>query len=420
VPLGLACVSETSFVQPGLEGGQDTTGGTVQRAVLVVEVAVDRADSAVAAAVGSPLGVLAGAVVTVVRTTATGSGVTDTTDGAGRVSFGSLLPGRYQVSVLRLLGAGEVAGLDSADRDVSGFGGGGFVTLEAPADTSVVAVVAGRRGSLLISEVFGGSIQVSGYGYTFATFIELYNNADTTIYLDGKLLGLGPTIIRDYSSSPNPVTCEEGAPFQLDSAGLWSQWIWRIPGSGRTYSLLPGWTAVLATDAVDHSQIDLRLPDLSGANFEFIGSTDVDNPAVPNLLTVGPRGEFAPVPGHGLLPVYAGIYYIANAVNLASLPSARIPPQGIVGLRIPRAEVLDVFASAYQPAEEATLPPQCPAWISPVFDRQPGSFFYQTTSTTIERRLFGILPNGQHLLQRTKATANDFTLSLRARPGRVP
>jgi hypothetical protein len=374
----------------------------------------------VAAALGSPGGVLAGAAVTAVRTTGADGGVTDTTDGAGRVTFENLLPGLYQVLVLRLLGVGEAEGLDSADRDVSGFGGGALVTVEGPSDTSVVGVVAGRRGSLVISEVFPGQIPVDGYGYPFAMFIELYNNGDTIIYLDQKLMGLGLHIIRDYSASPNPVTCEEGAPFQLDSLGLWSQYIWRIPGDGQTHPLPPGATAVLATDAVNHAQVDERLPDLSYATFEFIGSTDVDNPDVPNLLQVGPRGEFLAFPGHGLFFAGAGIYYIADGVDLASLPSARIPPQGISAVRIPRAKVLDVFASAYQPAAEATVPAQCPAWISTVFDRRPGGFFPGTTTTsTIERRLFTVLPGGQHLLQRTMATANDFTLSPSATPGRV-
>src|SRR5690242_14577650 len=73
--------------------GDTTHGGTFQRANLIVTVTVTGADSTIAARVGAPNGVLAGAVVTIQRAGSGGSLQSDTADAAGRVKFGQLVPG---------------------------------------------------------------------------------------------------------------------------------------------------------------------------------------------------------------------------------------------------------------------------------------------------------------------------------------
>jgi hypothetical protein len=392
----------------------------VQRATLLVTVTLSGADSALAARLGAPAGVLPQAVATVERAGSAASRRSDTTDATGRVEFTGLLPGRYQVTVLRLLTPAEVTQFDSVDRDVSAFGGGRTFDVPGPQDTALVEALAGRRGSLVISELFYGTPLVNGMLYNFATYLELYNNSDTTVYLDGKLLGLGPPYIRDLSNSVyNPSSCEDGAPYQLDPDGLWTLHVWRIPGSGRDHALLAGQAVVLATDAVDHRQVDARLPDLSHADFEFIGSADADNPAVPNLIDVGPL-EYFPQVGHGLRIASPGIYYVADAVDLAALPTTPLPPQGTMAPRIPRAKILDVFVTTQTPAAEANQPPLCPQLINPTFDRQPGHFFEEGTVNTVIRRVFASLPDGRVILLRTKATANDFAVTSPATPKAVP
>jgi hypothetical protein len=420
------CSSDIILIKPtppdstGGGGGGGGGGGTL-RARLTVTVRLTGEDSALASAIGSPGGVLSSALVTIARV---GSSFrqTDTADAGGLAVFERLLPGDYNVSVIRILTAAEVAALGSGNEDVNAFGGGSTLKVEAPGADTTVAAVAGRRGTLVISEVFDGRPLVNGAIYGYAGYIELYNNSDTTIYLDGKLIALGPGYLRDARNAVfNPISCEDAAPYQLDPDGLWSRYIWRIPGSGRDYPLAPGVAAVLlATDAVDHTRIDPRLPDLSRADFEFIGSTDADNPAVPNLLNVGTK-EFISLFGHGLIVGIPGIYYIADTVDLSSVPTARLPNTAELSLRIPRAKVLDVFASALTPAQEANQGlPLCPQWINPVFDRQPGGFLEEIIVNTVVRRVFTALPDGRVVLLRTKATANDFVVAPRATPGVVP
>jgi hypothetical protein len=141
---------------------------------------------------------------------------------------------------------------------------------------------------------------------------------------------------------------------------------------------------------------------------------------VPNLLDVGTK-EWGALQGHGLIVGIPGIFYVADTVDLASLPTAQMPTYTVLSRRIPRAKVLDVFVSTYVPDREASVgAPLCNKLISSVFDRQPAALLDSRTLLSVARRVFASLPDGRLILLRTKATANDFTTSLAPTPGSVP
>jgi hypothetical protein len=434
--LAAACSGDVILIKPpppdstGGGGGGGGGGGTVQRARLTITVRVVGADSALASAIGSPGGILSSALVTIARF---GSSFrqTDTADAVGLVVFERLLPGDYNVSVIRILTPTEVTALGSGNEDVNAFGGGATVKVDAPAADTVVAALAGRRGSLVISEAFT-SWPYKGAYYYFGNYVELYNNSDTTIYLDGKLFGKGPGWPRDYSHGPSGLgaSCEVSAPIQNDPDGLWSVFLYAFPGSGREHPLGPGGTAVIATDAIDHHFFDPRLPDLSHADFELIGTNDVDNPGVPNMLDVGAKQDGA-VLGHGM--AFGSnpdlILFVSNVVDLGSVPRARmlVPLDDFFAPRIPRDQILDVFASTQTPATEAAgeaagqLALPCPNFINPVFDRQRAELIGDNLGYTgIARRVFTTLPDGRVVLLRTRSSANDFAGLTPLTPGQVP
>jgi len=112
--------------------------------------------------------------------------------------------------------------------------------------------------------------------YFYDQFIELYNSADDTVYLDGM-------IVCRLSRDITKVT-----------------YIFQFPGTpviGREHPVPPHTFVVLAQDAIDHSKIIPGSIDLSHADWEFYNPnspSDPDNPNVPNIVNikVGERIDF--------------------------------------------------------------------------------------------------------------------------------
>ncbi len=112
--------------------------------------------------------------------------------------------------------------------------------------------------------------------YFYDQFIELYNSANDTAYLDGM-------IVCRLSRDITRVT-----------------YIFQFPGTpvtGRQYPVPPHTFVVLAQDAIDHRKIIPGSIDLSHADWEFYNPnspSDPDNPDVPNIVNikVGERVDF--------------------------------------------------------------------------------------------------------------------------------
>ena len=417
-----ACQSD-SALNPGQV---DTTGtgggggGGVTKASLAVTVGVDPADASVRDALGWTSGIPA-ADVTIQRSGSSASTQTATTDDAGTARLSGLLPGTYTVSSVRLLSASERGKLAAGDADVNAFGGGATVTVSAPSTSTAISAPAGRPGSLVVSELFVGWPNAYQAGeYPLASYIELYNNSDTTIYLDGKIVGRGQVWTRDFAS---PRSCADMAQWRLDPDGIWSRWFYQFPGAGTTYPLAPGQATVVATDAIDERQLYPELMDLSGARFEFVGPSDVDNPASVNMASVGP-GEWAVTTyGHGLFWGRSDVTaFVANPIDVASLPHAQLPVVEPDFVRIPAAALLDVFTSSLTPAEEAAAAvygPTCGQQVNVTLDRQQATLSGGNDSVSINRKVLFQTSTGRKVLLRTRTSARDFELA-KPNPGEVP
>ena len=413
-----ACKSDSAF-DPGQV---DTTGtgggGGVTKASLAVTVQVDPADATVRDALGWTSG-LPNAQVTVQRSGSAASTQTATTDASGVARFSGLLPGTYTISSERVLTAAERALLASPDADVNAFGGGATLDVAAPSASITIAAPAGRPGSLVISELFVGRPNGGHAGeYPLASYIELYNNSDTTIYLDGKIVGRGQVWVRDY---PSPLSCAEMAQWRVDPQGIWARFFYQFPGTGQTYPLAPGHATVVATDAIDERQFFPELMDLSGAQFEFIGPSDVDNPASVNMLNVG-LGEWASTAfGHGLY--WSGddvTAFVASPVDVASLPHAQLPVQDPAYVRIPGDKLLDVLTSDLTPERDATLQyHSCGQEVNTAFDRQQAMLTDYATDVSIQRRVLFLTSTGRTVLLRTRTSARDFARTAWT-PGTIP
>jgi hypothetical protein len=395
-------------------GPVDTTGnGNVQRATLTVTVDL----TVPAQPVASTLGWSAGVPGATVQATRTGSTATETatTDDQGVASFQDLLPGNYQITAVRTLSVGELAQLDGAGVRIDALGGGQALTVTAPSSAYTVQLSGGSRGSLVLSEVSHSLIRDPAAGdYYSGQFFEVYNNSDTIIYLDGKTLFTG---LRGWHDIPDPnFGCAYYDPYNYDSLGIWSDRTYRFPGAGTDYPLAPGEVAVLATDAIDHSTIVNGGLNLTSADFEFRGSADVNNPGVPDMLSIGTAD--GGILGNGLIMFNTReVLALADHVDPSTLTTAQIFATNIPHKRIPGALILDVVTLHRNIADQY---PDCgESSVHPSFDRQDAKLLTRYDPNTAQRRVLFTAPSGRKVLQRTGTSSVDLQAG-QPTPGSIP
>jgi hypothetical protein len=146
---------------------------------------------------------------------------------------------------------------------------------------------------LMISKIYyAGTKDQMDRNYGTDAYIEIFNNSDEPVCIDGKYLGLAESVSpAAYPASENP-----------DS--IYMRQICRFPGNGSEYPIQPGGSIVIAAkSARNHQESALNTVDLSHADFEvkvIEGSGNPDVPMLPiisnstkiqtlNLLTGGPN-----------------------------------------------------------------------------------------------------------------------------------
>jgi hypothetical protein len=335
-------------------------------------------------------------------------------DSLGNAVFSDLLHGLYEVWVKRPLTTGELIDVDSAGRL---FGGGRRLRLPTPR-VDTMAVVPHHGGTLVFSELGLNepvAWETGGTGYVDAKYVEVYNNSDTTVYVDGKLLGVGWNINKEFPIFP----CSQTEPLRNDPEGIWASSLLRFPGAGTDYPLQPGHTALVAHSATDHSAVHPGLYDLRLADFEWGGWQTADNPDVPNLADIGPHGMWFYYPFSADMPLF-----LANAVDWETLPRYIEPTGGGMWVRIPRAVILDAWAGTVDWAAgggSVSIVP-CLNVTHRLFEQLPGppsGYGDFDNGLSAQRRILFVLPDGRKVLQDTDTGMLDFTEAPRT-PGWIP
>ncbi len=400
----IACAGgEKTVVEPPPPGNTDFT----------INVRVEDAENAVSQKLGWASGIPT-ADVTLVGSD--GQGQTVSTNSSGSVSFPNLKDGKYAVSVRRILNAQELAKV--VGTDVVGFVFEDSISSSTTVRTATLSTLASRRKSIVLSEWSGHPALTAGLStYYNGSFMELYNNSDTTVYLDGVIFA---EEISDPVEFPS-FSCASLASFRNDPLGAWGIYLSAFPGNGRDYPLQPGATTVIATDAIDHRPILPGLLDLSNANFEWFGNADVDNPQVPNMIDLGLKPyDF----GHGMSfahSVLATVTVIASPLDTRTLLKGT-DPSGLSLIRIPTGSILDAFSSRNEfllDPSQGLIP--CPQLVNAAIDRREGIFQQSDAlayTRSANRKALTTLPNGRVVLQDTKMSALDFYLGSRT-PGIV-
>jgi hypothetical protein len=334
------------------------------------------------------------------------------TDSTGHAYLASLFPGMYEIATQRTLTEDESGPTGNL---VRAFGDGLKYDIHGR-ETIHLQLGADHAGSLVISEIYlGGSTQEIPH-WVWGQFFELYNNSDTTVYVDGMLWGRG----FGYHGS-NLAPCEQNQGFREDPAGLWSEEFHQFPGSGRDYPVAPGQTITVALDAVDHSVVHPTLANLSQADFELEGTADTDNPDVPNLPSKSLRGDPR---GHGMLMDGGDVLFLTLPVDVGSLATQKHPVSGREWARIPTDRIVDVMHSeSVYPNSAPPLPPKyyCFNWVNREFDRLQAPYFRPDPSdntTSMHRRVLRVTGAGRRILQDVNTSWVDFLLASRS-PGRI-
>ena len=384
-----------TFVDPDTGGPEDTPD--------TVHVSLE--DSSWAAALGWTQGV-PNAEVQVHRFIDPFRPDTLYTDSLGYALLPSdLLAGEYRIAALRLLTVGEAA---VTGGPVRAFGDG--LIRRLPADTVNLRMAMDQPGGLVISEIFHGG-STNTIRYRWAQFVELYNNADTTVYLDGVLYG------RAYGHSGSGEPCEESRLWREDPLGLWALEFHQFPGDGTDFPVAPGEVVTVALDAVDHSVVDQSLPNLSQADFELEGTADTDNPAVPNMASVG---SISSLHGHGFMTIPQQVLFLAMPVDVPSLETALV--NGWRYVRIPFDRAIDVHDGDWVDLNSVVyLPRYRCTWVNRELDRMGAVFYYRTDTdnvASIHRKVLRTVSGGRIVLQDLNVSYVDFVIGSHS-PGRI-
>lgn len=395
--LAAGCGGETGF-----SGPDDGDDGPDLRPGLTVKVEAGPEAAEIAQAFGWTEGI-PGAEVRIHRWGTEFAWRTAVTGADGVVNFPDVISGTYRVAVVRTLTDAEAAALGGRRRALAS----GRAVEVAERTRTTLQPRPDADGGLVIAEVYGTSPFVRETTYEFHHFLEVYNNSAETVFLDGKLIG--KSWGRNLGSE-STVPCDISRPFMDDPLGVWAIYLQRFPGSGSEHPLGPGETAVVALDAFDHSTIaDPRMPDLSDADFEFLGSSDADNPRVPNMPEVGLRSWFE---GHGMRFFVGAALYLVEPVDVATLERAVLQdPRGgdIEFVRIPREALIDVVATDDDDALEEQRFDRCSSGAHRDFDSLEGGFTKhgQDLEFSVQRRVIAVV-DGRKILQDTNTSAVDL------------
>ncbi len=396
-----AIVTVTACDVPGVELAQPdvaTGPGSASGVYVTLE------DTALAAALGWSTGV-PGATVVLHRFIDPFQPDTLYTDSTGYVRLPDLLPGWYLAAGHRQLTPDETGPTGGVIRAF----GDGLKFTPTGRDSVELRLRNEQAGSLVFSEAFegGGTLEVQ---YIWATFFELYNNSDTTIYVDQMILGRAYSYI---SSGPGS-SCSARRTYRNDPLGIWSRAFHQFPGNGTDYPVAPGQVITIALDAVDHSVVHPSLPDLSQADFELEGTADTDNPDVPNMPSPSP--SVTRPHGVGLL---VAAYFLTLPVDPSALATQLIDDFRYA--RFPSDGILDVYTSDW--AAPGSQPPfvreyYC-TWINREFDRLETLFYRPGIDNriSIHRRILrdrSAVP----VLQDLNVSFTDWVLGVYS-PGRI-
>jgi hypothetical protein len=202
-----------------------------------------------------------------------------TTDSSGAAVISGIISDNYLVTAKRIMLPDEMM-------KISGVSRGDIILTNTNCKVIKLSESTGNAITIPMEEKVGSSpiviSEISACGppgsglYYHDKYVEVYNQSDSVQYLDGLLVVV--VFVNSYL----------GIQYRDDPVYVHSKSIWKFPGSGKEFPILPGQFVVCAEDAIDHRINAPNSVDLSHVEFEFYkdDAPDVDNPNVPNMIKI--------------------------------------------------------------------------------------------------------------------------------------
>ncbi len=265
-------------------------------------------------------------------------------------------------------------------------------------------------GTLLIKEVFyTGTTTPNGRAYWSDHFVEIFNNTDKVIFAD-KLY-----IANCFGS--NGSTDGQVSEFQHLSDSVALEFVWRVPGNGGSWPILPGASMIIAQDGMNHrddpngnpNSIDLTSAELETYIYRPENQKDVDILEVPNMIEVffnrnGTHDWILHSYGPSLV-----IFRTDNIENANIVPE----PSDELGhevMLIPSSWVLDGFEALAYPRSGKYK--RLPVSLDAGFQYCTGIFNGQSCRRKVEDKI-----DGRVILQDFNNSSEDFEIIPFPTPG---
>jgi len=154
------------------------------------------------------------------------------------------------------------------------------VTIKESTWLTMDAFVLHESKDFVLAEIFFAGTQTpEGKNYLGDKYFVLVNNTDSMLYADGIVL------VESKFKNTQKITTEP----DIMSYAMAVDAIYRVPGDGTRFPVVPGGSFLIADNAMDHRTINSNSFDMSDAKVEWYdvstnaSVTDIDNPDVPNM-----------------------------------------------------------------------------------------------------------------------------------------
>lgn len=204
---------------------------------------------------------------------------TTTTDQNGLAKFSNIIPDIYDVYTSWDISGDEYVNMsDSLVENKPALISGISSSHKIFSDSLItLKTLLSVKQSLLISKVYAsGTRDFNNSAYTADAYIEIFNNSDEIQYSDGIYLALveGDSPIA-FAAKDNPTD-------------IHARQVFRFPGKGTDYPILPGKSIVACNSAIDHTANATTTVNLQNADFEFKNtlSKPINNPLVESMILI--------------------------------------------------------------------------------------------------------------------------------------